>query len=59
MTTFPMKKRFAIGLFGLTIGLLSGCATTTPPRADIDRSVVAKGQEDRVQFIRIVGRSLK
>ena len=51
MTTFPMKKRFAIGLFGLTIGLLSGCATTTPPRADIDRSVVAKGQEDRVQFI--------
>jgi len=42
-----MKKLFLLGLFS---ALLSGCATTAP-RTEIDRSIAAKGQEDRVQFI--------
>src|SRR5450830_1471721 len=49
-TTTYIKKLFLISLLGLLSGLLNGCATTSP-RNDIDRSAVAKGQEDRVQFI--------
>ena len=42
-----MKKLFLLGLFA---ALLSGCATTGENRL-IDKSIAAKGQEDRVQFI--------